>query len=195
MGATERNELERLLFADVMSTLPAEKVKVIDESSTHCDMNPLYAWAAKGERAYAKGKRNYGSNVSLIASLSLNGCGPAFAIEGPVNSAVFATYVNDLLVPTLQPGDIVLMDNLSSHKTTAVRQAIEARGAQLLFFPAYSPDFSPIEQAFSKIKAILRRIRPPTLSDLYEALQVAIDQVTNTDALGYFCAAGFLNIR
>jgi len=195
MGATERNEPERLLFADVMSTLSAEKIKVIDESSTHCDMNPDYAWAPKDQRAYATGKRNYGSNVSLIASLSLDGCGPAFAIEGSVNSAVFTTYVNDLLAPTLQPGDLVLMDNLSSHKTAAVRQAIEARGARLLFFPAYSPDFSPIEQAFSKIKAILRRIRPQTLSDLYDAIQVAIDQVTSTDALGYFCAAGFLNIR
>ena len=117
------------------------------------------------------------------------------AIEGAVDTAVFTTYVLEMLVPALSPGDIVLMYNLSCHKTVAVQQAIEAAGARLLFFPAYSPDFSPIEQAFSKVKAILRRIRPQSLADLFDAIQQALDSISLTDTLGYFCAAGFLNIR
>jgi len=157
-------------------------------------MHPRYARAPKGQRAVASAARNDGRNVSLIASLSLRGTGPAMALEGAVNTAAFLVFVRDLLVPTLRPGDIVLMDNLSCHKTDAVRLAIEAVGAHVLFLPPYSPDFSPIEQAFSKLKAGLRRLRPQSLSDLLTALGHALDSISVNDALGFFCSAGFLNI-
>ena len=178
-----------------MATLPAEKIVVIDESGTHRDMNPAYGRAPKGQRAFARAIRNFGSNVSLIASLTLRGTGPAMAVEGSVNTAVVSTFISDLLVSSLCPGDIVLMDNLGCHKAAVIQQAIEAVGATLLFFPAYSPDFSPIEQAFSTVKTILRRIRPQSLDALYDAMHQALDSISWTDALGYFCAAGFLNIR
>jgi transposase len=194
VGARERNLLERLLFADAIATLPAERVIVVDETSTHRDMYPIYARAPKGQRAWATAKRNYGHNVSLIASLSLQGTGPALAIEGAVNAATFLVFIRELLVPTLRAGDIVLMDNLSCHKTDAVRLAIEAVGAQVLFLPPYSPDFSPIEQAFSKLKAGLRSLRPPSLPDLLTALAQTLDSISVNDALGFFCSAGFLNI-
>ena len=157
-------------------------------------MHPRYARAPKGQRAVPSAARNDGRNVSLIASLSLRGTGPAMALEGAVNTAAFLVFVRDLLVPTLRPGDIVLMDNLSCHKTDAVRLAIEAVGAHVLFLPPYSPDFSPIEQAFSKLKAGLRRLRPQSLSDLLTALGHALDSISVNDALGFFCSAGFLNI-
>lgn len=194
MGARERNAVERLLFADTIMTLAAERVIVVDETSTHRDMYPVYARAPKGQRAWATASRNYGHNVSLIASLSLRGTGPAMALEGAVNTAAFLVFIRDLLVPTLRSGDIVLMDNLSCHKTDAVRLAIEAVGARVLFLPPYSPDFSPIEQAFSKLKAGLRRLRPQSLPQLLTALLQALDSISVNDALGFFCTAGFLNI-
>lgn len=194
MGARERDVVERVLFADQQQTLPAERVVVIDESSTHRDMYRLYARARRGERAYASEVRNYGMNVSLIASLRLDGFTTGMAIEGTVNTSVFEAYVTQLLLPTLRPGDIVLLDNLSCHKTAAVRQAIEAVGAKLLFFPAYSPDFSPIEFAFSKVKAFLRKTRAHTLDALIETLDLALNRISPQDALGYFIAAGFTEI-
>lgn len=194
MGASERNPVERLLFADLAATLPAQRVIVVDETSTHLDMHPVYARAPKGQRAFASAKRNYGRNISLIASLSLQGTGPAMAIEGAVNTAIFAAFVSDVLVPTLKPGDIVVLGNLSCHKASAVRAAIEGVGASLLFLPAYSPDFSPIEQAFSKLKACLRRVRPLSLPDLLAALEDALDAISVSDALSFFSWAGFINI-
>jgi transposase len=115
-------------------------------------------------------------------------------LEGAVDTATFLVFVRDLLIPTLRPGDIVLLDNLSCHKTDAVRLAIEAVGARLLFLPPYSPDFSPIEQAFSKLKTHWRRARAQSFSDLLAALRHALDSISVTDALGFFCTAGFLNI-
>jgi transposase len=194
VGARERDVVERVLFADVMQTLPAERIVVIDESSTHRNMYRLYARALRGERAFAQEVRNYGMNVSLIAALRLDGFSAAMAVEGAVNTAVFNAYVTQVLVPTLRRGDIVLMDNLSCHKTSAVRAAIEGCGARLLFFPAYSPDFSPIEHAFSKVKATLRQLRAHTLDGLLDALSQAIDRISTQDALGYFIACGFTEI-
>lgn len=194
MGARERDPIARRLFADVAATLPAERVIVVDETSTHRDMHPRYARAPKGKRASASAARNYGANVSVIASLSLAGMGPALALEGAVNTAAFLTFIRDLLVPTLRPGDIVVLDNLSPHKAVAVRQVVAAVGARLLFLPPYSPDFSPIEQAFSKLKALLRRARPQSLPDLLIALRHALDSISVTDTLGFFCAADFFNI-
>ena len=194
MGARERSVVERVLFADQQQTLPAQRVVVVDESSTHREMYRLYARALRGERAYASQARNYGTNVSVLASLRLDGFTTGMAIEGSVNTAIFETYVTQLLVPTLRPGDIVLLDNLSCHKTTAVREAIEAVGATLLFLPAYSPDFSPIEFAFSKVKAWLRKVSAHTLDALIDALAHALNRISARDALAYFIAAGFTEI-
>jgi len=150
--AREGDPLARRLFADVVADLPAERVIVVDETSTQRDMHPRYAWAPRGERAVASAARNTGSNVSVIASLSLSGLGPALALEGAVNTAVFLTYIRDLLVPTLRPGDIVVLDNLGCHKADAVRLALEAVGARLLFLPAYSPDFRPSSRLSANLK-------------------------------------------
>jgi transposase len=195
VAARERNAVERYLFADVAATVPAERVIIIDETGTQRDMHPRYARAPKGQRAFASAARNYGRHVSVISSLSLAGMGPTLALEGAVDTAVFATFVRELLVPVLRPGDIVVLDNLSCHKADVIDHAVRAAGARLLFLPAYSPDFSPIEHAFSKLKAFLRRARPQSLHDLFEAIHAALDTISVTDALGFFCAAGFTNIR
>jgi transposase len=183
-----------MLFADVGQTLEAERVVVVDESGTHQDMRPIYARAPRGERAVDFARRNYGKNVSFIAGLRLEGRQAPFVIEGPVTTAVFEAYVEHVLVPVLRPKAIVLVDNLSCHKADWIRLLIEAAGATLLFLPAYSPDFSPIEHAFSKLKAFLRRVKAQTLQALIEAIAQAIDTISPADALGYFTDCGFLNI-
>jgi len=194
VGAKERDVVERRLFADTAQTLDAGRVVVIDESSTHLDMYSAYARAAKGERAVATARRNYGHNLTLIAGLRLDGMTAPLVIDGAVNTAAFEAYLQQILVPTLRSGDIVVLDNLRCHKTHIVRLAIENAGARLLFLPPYSPDFSPIEQAFSKLKAFLRRAKAQTLDALLDAIALALDTITSTDALGFFVDCGFTNV-
>jgi transposase len=153
-----------------------------------------YARARRGERAYGTARRNYGKNVTLLAGLRLEGIEAPMVIEGAVTTAVFEAYIRDVLVPTLKPGDIVIMDNLIAHKSATVRALLTARGCRLLFLPTYSPDFSPIEEAFSKIKQFLRRVRAQTLDALIDAIAQALDLISPFDAIGYFSDCGFLNL-
>ncbi len=157
-------------------------------------MSPRYARARRGQRAYSRQIRNYGSNVSLLSGLTLEGMTAPLVVEGAVTTAVFEAYVQQVLGPTLRPGDIVILDNLAPHHAHSVEALIQARGARLLFLPAYSPDFSPIENAFSKIKQALRRLRAQTLETLINAIDLALLSITPFDAIGFFVQAGFLNL-
>jgi transposase len=129
--------------------------------------------------------------MTLISSLTLQGLGESLVVDGSANTEVFELYIERMLAPSLQPGQVVIMDNLSIHKGKKVRQLIEARGCQLLFLPAYSPDLSPIEEAFSKIKALLRRIGARTREALQEALEYALTTVSASDAAGWFIHCGY----
>ncbi|MBA3792036.1 MAG: transposase [Rubrobacter sp.] len=133
----------------------------VDECGMHTSMTRLRARAPRGERAYGKVPRNRGKNTTLIASMTHEGMGPSMAVVGSTTKAVFEVYVEEVLAPSLLPGQVVVLDNLGAHKSERVRELVEARGCELLFLPAYSPDFSPIEEAFSKIKALLRKALPP----------------------------------
>ncbi len=130
--------------------------------------------------------------MTLIASLSLSGRGPAFVLDGAADSAAFEIYVEQILAPSLRPGQIVVLDKLSSHLGARVKQAIEARGCRLLSLLAYSPDFSPIEEAFSKLKTLLRRAGARNRQALQEAIATALNLITATDALGWFTHCGYL---
>lgn len=154
-------------------------------------MTPLFARAPKGERAVDSVPHNTGTRTTVLASLSLSGMGEAMIIEGARNTETFVCYLEQVLGPSLQPGDIVIMDNLSSHLGQNVQQAIEARGCQLLFLPTYSPDLSPIEKAFSKLKAFLRRVGARTREQLLEAIAQALQRITAQDALGWFLHCGY----
>lgn len=175
-------------------TLSAAKLVIIDESGTHLDMTSAYARAPRGERAFDQVLRNYGSNVSLLSALRLSGMHAPFVVEGSINTAVFEAYTEHILSPLLQPGDIVVMDNLPCHKTESVRLLIEGRGASVLFLPAYSPDLSPIEHAFSKLKQALRQVKALTFETLLDAIAAALQTISPCDALGFFCACGYFNI-
>lgn len=150
------------------------------------------ARAPRGQRAIGYIPRNHGSNRTLLAVLTPQGIGPALTIQGSVTGAAFTAYAHRVLAPSLRPGQVVVLDNLSAHKQEQARLAVEAVGARLLFLPAYSPDFNPIELAFAKIKAQLRAAAKRTPEDLLAATAAAIDAVSTADAHGFYAHCGFL---
>lgn len=192
MGASERDEFLRAAWqAMVAGGVGAERLVFVDEMGANTSLAPLYAWAPKGERARLEAPRNWGANVTLLASMTLRGMGPCLAVEGPTTKAVFEAYLKRVLAPSLRPGQVVVMDNLSSHKGSRVRELVEARGCALAYLPAYSPDLNPIEQAFAKLKALLRRTGARTREALLEAMGRALDAVTAGDARGFFEHRGY----
>jgi len=176
---------------EVIQKLKAKKVVVVDESGSRIGRVPLYGRSPRGSRVYDQVIRNYGKNVTLLASMTLDGMQAAMTIEGAVDEAAFEAFVRRVLVPTLQPGQIVMLDNLSSHKTPTIQRLIQQAGCQLLSLAAYSPDMSPIEEAFSKLKAFLRRCRCQTRPDLITAMAQGLGKITVSDAKGWFAHAGF----
>lgn len=174
-----------------MKQVDATKLVIVDETGSNIGLTPVYAYAPRGKRAYGSIPRNRGKNTTLLASLSLNGMGAAMILEGASDTMAFECYVEHVLAPSLKPGQIVVMDNLSSHTGPKVRQIIQAKGCQLLFLPAYSPDLSPIEEAFSKLKTFLRRVGARTREDLWQALSDALEIITPQDALGWFTHCGY----
>jgi transposase len=163
----------------------------VDETGSQIAMTPLYAYAPRGQRAVGKVPRNYGASMTLMASLSLSGMGEAFVLDGAADAAAFEVYVEQLLAPSLHAGPVVILDHLSIHLGPRVRQAIEAKGCRLLFLPAYAPDFSPLEEAFSKVKSVLRRTGARTREALQEAIAQALDLITAQDARGWFLHCGY----
>ncbi len=154
-------------------------------------MARLRGRAPRGERLRASLPHGHWKTTTFIGGLRLSGMDAPMVIDGPVNGEIFLAYVEQVLAPTLRPGDVVIMDNLGSHKGAAVRGAIEDAGAELRFLPPYSPDFNPIEMAFSKLKALLRKAAARTRDALWDAVAVAIDAVTPTECSNYFTAAGY----
>ncbi len=163
----------------------------VDECGTHTSMTRLKARAPKGKRAYGRVPRNRGKNTTLLASMGAGGMGPCLAVEGATTKAVFEAYVERVLAPGLRPGQIVVMDNLSAHKGSRVRELIERRGCELVYLPPYSPDLNPIEEAFAKLKALLSRAGARTREALVEAMGLALDAVTPGDAEGFFEHRGY----
>lgn len=154
-------------------------------------MARLYGRASKGARCRAPVPHAHWNTTTFVGALRLSGVTAPMTLNGAMNGAAFLAYVEQVLVPTLTPGDIVVMDNLPAHKPPAIREAIERAGATLCFLPPYSPDFNPIEMAFSKIKALLKKAAARTLTDLWDAIRDAIDAVTPSDCRGFFTAAGY----
>lgn len=174
--------------------MDAQRVMVVDESGIPIGMTPTHARAPRGQRAYDTTLRNYGHNLTLLSGRRLSGIEASMVIEGAVNTLVFETYVEQVLCPVLSSGDIVVMDNLSCHQGTVVEYLIHQRGATILWLPAYSPDFAPIEHAFSKLKTYLRQAKAQTLETLIEAIIQGLPTITDTDALGWFTNGRFLNL-
>jgi transposase len=175
----------------VAEQVEAERLVFVDEMGTNTALYPTYGWSKKGERAYCAVPRNRGKNTTVLSSMTLEGMGPALTVEGATTSVVFETYVQRVLAPTLCRGQVVVMDNLSAHKGERIRELIERRGCELIYLPAYSPDLNPIEEAFSKLKGLLRRGEARTREGLVESIGAAISAVTGEDARGFFEHCGY----
>jgi transposase len=175
----------------VAEKVEAKRLIFVDEMGTNTSLSPVYAWAKKGQRAHWCVPRNRGANTTMLSSMSLRGMGPSLTVEGATTSAVFETYVEQVLAPTLRKGQVVVMDNLSAHKGERIRELIEERGCELIYLPSYSPDFNPIEEAFSKIKGLVRKAEARTKEALLEAIGWALSAVTTDDARGFFEHCGY----
>ena len=195
LAATERDEQKRSAFRERLRGVDPERLIFVDESSTNVALTPRYARAPKGERAHGKAPRNWGKNVTLISSITLEGIGASVSIEGSSDTQSFGLYMREILAPRLQPGQIVLMDNLSVHKSGWVRDLIEERGCQLWLLPSYSPDMNLIEEAFSKVKNLIRKAKARTLEALFAATAQALGAVSEAEARGYFEACGYRTLQ
>lgn len=155
-------------------------------------MARVFGRAARGRRCMARVPHGHWKTTTLTAGLRIDGLVAPMLLDGPMDGAAFLAYVGQVLVPTLRPGDTVIMDNLPAHKVAGVREAIEAAGAQLLYLPPYSPDLNPIEMAFAKLKSILRATAARTVDGLWQAIADALQRFTPDECAHYFAAAGYV---
>ena len=181
----------RRAWFEVQPDLTPERLVFIDETGASTKMARRYGRAPRGERCRASVPHGHWKTTTFVGALRLEGMTAPMVLDGAMHGAAFLAYVEQVLVPTLTAGDIVIMDNLPAHKPVAVRQAIEAAGAELRFLPPYSPDFNPIEMAFSKLKAFLKKTAARTVDDLWDAIAIGIDIFTPTECQNYFAAAGY----
>lgn len=191
LHASERDDAARTAWWVEVAALDPSRLIFVDESGTHTAMTRLRARAPRGERAIGRVPRNHGPNVTLFAALTPQGMGPALLVAGGADHAACAAYFEHLLTPSLQPGQVVIMDQLNVHKGSAIRAAIEAAGCELRFLPAYSPDFNPIEPAFAKLKTHLRTAEARTFAALVTAVGTALDTITAADARGCYTHCGY----
>lgn len=163
----------------------------IDETWAKTNMTRLRGRCPRGERLVDKVPHGHWMTTTLIGALGTDGVRCSTVVDGPVNAEIFTAFVEQVLCPTLRPGEIVVMDNLSSHKGAEVRRLIESRGAELVYLPPYSPDLSPIEPAFSKIKQLLRGLACRTREALWTSMQSVLDTVSPSDASNFFTHCGY----
>jgi transposase len=189
--ASERDEAARAAWRDGAAALDPAALVFVDETSTHTALTRLRARAPRGERAVGSAPRNRGPNVTLLAALTPAGIAAPLVVEGAADGAVFAAYVERCLAPALRPGQVVVLDNLGAHKGERARAAVEAAGCRLLFLPAYSPDFNPIEPAFAKLKGHLRRAAARAFDPLLDAIAGGLADITPADAHGFYAHCGF----
>ena len=163
----------------------------IDETWIKTNMEPLRGWAPLGARLVAKVPHGHWKTSTFIAALRCDRIEAPWILDGPVNAEAFKTYIQKILAPTLRPGDLVIMDNLGSHKGKAVRQAVRAAGAKLIFLPKYSPDLNPIEQVFAKLKHLLRNAAARTLDTLTAAVGKLLDEFPAQECANYLTNSGY----
>lgn len=182
---------KRSLFRKEVAELEVERFKFLDESSVNMSLTRLYGRAAPDQRVVDSTPQPSGPQTTTLAVIGWTGITAPLVLSGAVNGAVFYGYIQQCVVPTLQPGDILFMDNLSAHKVAGLEELIQACGAHLIYLPPYSPDFNPIELAWSKVKTILRRLKARTFPDLIDALQHALLAITPQDIHAWFAHCGY----
>jgi transposase len=184
--------MRRRVWFDAQPDLDPERLVFIDETFASTAMARTHGRAPRGARLRVGIPHGHWKTTTFVAGLRLSGIVAPMVLDGPINRRSFEAYVAHVLVPELRPGDVVVMDNLASHKAPSVRDAIEAAGASLLFLPPYSPDFNPIENAFAKLKALLRKAAERTIAGLWATIGILIDVFTPTECANFFAAAGYV---
>ena len=182
-------------WQEFQKTVDACRLIFLDESGLKTNMTRLYGRAHGGNRCLDSAPCGHWETVTILSSIRLDGETESLVFEGAVDRKMFDAYIKEILAPTLRPGDIVVMDNLSAHKSQEACNAISKRQAKALFLPAYSPDFNPIEKMWSKIKQILRGIKPRTEKELLAATATALNAVTDRDAQGWFDSCGYATFK
>ena len=182
---------QRRAWFDAQPDLDPERLVFVDETWTATNMARSHGRCPRGARLRMGFPHGHRKTTTLVAGLRLSGMVAPMVLDGPINGDWFEAYVRHVLAPTLTPGDIVIMDNLSSHKRAAAREIIEDAGAELRFLPPYSPDFNPIEMAFSKLKALLRKAAERTVEGLWDAIGRLVDLITPAESANFFTAAGY----
>lgn len=189
--ATERNEAARAEWRAVMATVDPEALVFLDETSTPTTLTSLRARAPQGQRAVGRVSRGRREAISWLATLTSAGIGESLLVRGAVDRLIFAAFGERVLVPSLRPGQIVILDTRSVHKSARAKALIELAGCQVIFLPTYSPDCNPIEQAFAKTKPALRRVGARSWEGMGTAVGDALLTITSADARAFFAAAGF----
>lgn len=175
--------------------LNPSKLVFLDETWAKTNMTRSRGRAPRGQRVVAYVPHGHWKTTTFLAALRRSGLTAPLVVDGAINGEIFLAYIRQHLAPTLKRNDIVVMDNLSSHKIDGVREAIEARGAKLLYLPPYSPDFNPIEQVFAKLKALLRKYEERTMDGLWNRLGTVLDHFSKTECANYFRHCGYLSSR
>jgi transposase len=181
----------RTAWADDQAKLDPDQLIFIDETGTSTNMARLRGRSARGERLVGKIPHGHWKTTTFVAGLRSSKLTAPCVIDGPMNGNAFIAYVEQVLAPSLKPGDIVVLDNLSAHKVPGVREAIEAAGGTLLYLPPYSPDFNPIEQLFAKLKALLRKAAERSVDGLWNRIAYLLDAFTPQECANYFRNAGY----
>jgi transposase len=182
---------ERTCWREGQKLLDAKRLVFIDETWAKTNMAPTHGRCRRGERLYAKVPHGHWKTTTFVAGLRHDGITAPFVLDGPINGECFLAYVENVLVPALKPGEFVFMDNLGSHKSSKVRKAIEAKGAELYFLPRYSPDLNPIEMVFSKLKTLLRKASERSVEALWSRIGELLDHFPRHECQNYFRAAGY----
>lgn len=195
LQAQERDDEARQQWRDHALKLSGDKFVFFDETAAWLGMTRLYGRVQGSERIYDTAPKKRKGKVSLLAAITAQGMNPQTCLvhEGSVDTAAFLTYLEHVLLPVLEPGQIVIMDNFTIHHNTQVKTLIESKGCQLLYLPTYSPDFNPIEHLFAKLKALVRKLRSTTVPDLIQAFRDAVLTVTPNDAKNAFIHCGYLS--
>lgn len=181
----------REAWFDRQLDLDPDRLVFIDETAAATNMERRYGRAPRGERCRIAVPHGHYKTTTITAALRTSGLVATSLLDGATNGTRFLSYVTDTLAPVLKPGDTVILDNLSAHKVSGVREAIEAAGARLLYLPSYSPDFNPIEKAFAKLKTLLRTAAARTVAELWDAIRDAFREFTPTECRNYLAAAGY----
>jgi transposase len=191
LSAREQDPVARAVWREAMAATDPASLIFLDETGTPTTLTPLRARTRRGQRAIGRIPRGSWTTVSLLATLTPAGLGPGLQVPGAVDRQVFETFVARILVPALQPGQTVVLDNLSVHKSATARRLIEAAGCRLVFLPTYSPDFNPIELAFGKLKHLLRRAEARSIQAIFTATHENYAKITAADAQSYYRTAGY----